>query len=372
MRRPASAARTLLAILVAATAIANAVSPVRAAEATPDQSEVVLVLDFSASILRDETNRTRFAAALERIADRVDEQSADLAAGDTTVTLVQFAATARDTPGCVELELLNSPETVATFSDCLRSVADAYRTGLDEDLTADIGIDTNYVAAMRRAARHLPADAERPTLIIFTDGKHDVSGVPVSQVAPVREELFGDRSPFALLPVGMGLDSADREELTAGLEDLRITRDMPPCVSGTVFDWSQVVFESAEEAGNAVAVALQAATCTFTVPPSEPPPTESPAPTPPPAPGDVRNIVLTPGDGIIDVAWTPRPKAPRTSRTTERAARPRAARRSSRPRGSRSSHVPASTGSPKAPPTPARSPSSPPRATGNGSPRPRP
>ena len=67
-----------------------------AAEATPDSSDVVLVLDFSASILNDERNRTRFASALERMADRVDATSADLVAGDTTVSLVQFAREAKD------------------------------------------------------------------------------------------------------------------------------------------------------------------------------------------------------------------------------------------------------------------------------------
>ena len=91
----------------------------------PDKSDVVLVLDFSASILEDSATRNRFGAALERIAARVDEISADLAAGDTTVSLVQFATAAADYPGCADLKLLNSAETVGRFADCLRSVAAA-------------------------------------------------------------------------------------------------------------------------------------------------------------------------------------------------------------------------------------------------------
>ena len=67
-----------------------------AAETTPDSSDVALVLDFSASILNDARNRARFAGALERMADRVDELSGDLVTGDTTVSLVQFASEARD------------------------------------------------------------------------------------------------------------------------------------------------------------------------------------------------------------------------------------------------------------------------------------
>ena len=308
MRRIGSTGRLVLATIMASLLVPpGGGAPVAAAEAAPDRSEVVLVLDFSASILEDATNRRRFAAALDRIADRVDERSADLVAGDTTVSIVQFAARARNTPGCTELELLDDPAAVATFADCLRDVADAYSGGLDPELRTAIGIDTNYVAAMERAATHLPADAVRPTLILFTDGRHDVAGVPVSEVQPAHERLFGDRSPFALLPVGMGLDPADRDTLTAGLEDLRIIRDMPPCVSGTTFDWPEVTFESADDAGNAVAVALQSATCTFTVPPTaEPDPSPTPTPIPTPTPGEavVRDIQLTPGDGRIDVTWT--------------------------------------------------------------------
>ena len=35
-------------------------------------------------------------------------------------------------------------------------LAAAYRKGLDPALTKKIGIDTNYVAAMEQAAKHLP------------------------------------------------------------------------------------------------------------------------------------------------------------------------------------------------------------------------
>ena len=247
---------------------------------------MALVLDFSASILKDAATRNRFGAALERIAARVDETSTDLVAGDTTFSIVQFASKARDYPGCTDLRVLDSPETVAKLSACLRSVAAAYRRGLDPALGKAIGIDTNYVAAMEQAAKHLPADAERPVMILFTDGKHDVKGVPLSQVQVAKDRLFGKRTPFALLPVGMGLAAKDRPALEAGLNRLRVIRDMPACVSGATFDWPQVVFESPDEAGNAVGVALQDATCTFTVAPQ---PTATPGP-PPAVPGAVRAI----------------------------------------------------------------------------------
>ena len=272
-------------------------APTARAQTTPDRSDVVLVLDFSASILQAPANRNRFGAALERIAARVEETSSDLTAGDVTITFVQFAAKAIDYPGCTDLKLLGSQQAVARFATCLRSVAGAYRKGLDPALTRRIGIDTNYVAAMERAAKHLPATAVRPAMILFTDGKHDARGVPASQVRVVRDRLFGNRSPFALLPVGMGLDPKQRDALKSGLVSLRIVRDMPPCVSGATFDWPQVVFESPDEAGNAVAVALQDSTCTFTV--------ETPVPTPAPTPGVVQGIDLTAREGAIDLTWAP-------------------------------------------------------------------
>ena len=231
--------------------------------------------------------------------------------------------------------MLNDPEAVATFADCLRSMGAAYREGLDPNLEDAIGIDTNYVEAMEQGASHLPADSVRPSMILFTDGRHDVAGVPNREVAEAHERLFGDRSPFALLPVGMGLAAGDRNELTAGLEDLRVVRDMPPCVSGTTFEWPEVVFDSAGAAGNAVAEALQAATCTFTVAPTEPPVT----PAPPAAPGVVGNIQLTPGDGFIDVAWSPPAQERRPSPTTAPAA-PATTGRSSPPKACRRNRGP--------------------------------
>ena len=227
-----------------------------AAETTPDSSDVALVLDFSASILNDARNRARFAGALERMADRVDELSGDLVTGDTTVSLVQFASEARTS----RLHRPPVAERPGGGRDVRRLPAVHGRglsRGLDPNLEDAIGIDTNYVEAMEQGASHLPADSVRPSMILFTDGRHDVAGVPNREVAEAHERLFGDRSPFALLPVGMGLAAGDRNELTAGLEDLRVVRDMPPCVSGTTFEWPEVVFDSAGAAGNAVAEAFR-------------------------------------------------------------------------------------------------------------------
>jgi Fibronectin type III domain len=307
MRRVSSGASAVAALAFVAMVVVGGLVPNVRAQTTPDRSNVVIVLDFSASILKDVVNRNRFGAALERIATRVDEKVADLTAGDATISIVQFAARAVDYPGCTELKLLNSTETVTRFANCLRSVAGAYRKGLAPALTKSIGIDTNYVAAMEQAAKHLPPDAVRPALILLTDGKHDVKGVPADQVLPARDRLFGSRSPFALLPVGMGLDPdpAARAVLESGLESLKVIREMPACVDvggGTAFEWPLVVFETAEAAGNAVAVALQGATCTFTV-------AATPTPTLAPTPAAVKAVQLTPGDGKVEIEWAPLPAA---------------------------------------------------------------
>ena len=296
--------RKAVLTIAAAALLFSAVPTIVRAQTAPDPSDVVIVLDFSASILDEPTDRNRFGAALERIAARVDETASDLTAGDTTVSIVQFAAKARDYPRCAELKLLGSPQAVAQFAGCLRSVASAYRKGLNPALSRQIGIDTNYVAAMDRAAVHLPADAVRPALILFTDGSHDVRGVPTSQVRVVRERLFASRSPFALLPVGMGLDRSKRASLENSLAAMRIVKDMPPCVSGSTFEWPRVVFDSPGAAGNAVAVALQNATCTFTV---EPPPA-----VPQPVVGPVRGIKVVAQDGAIALSWA----APVTTSTS--------------------------------------------------------
>ena len=271
-----------------------------AAAPNDDASDIVLVLDFSGSILEDKAVRTDFADALDGIAARVQATAGTLAAGDATVSFVRFATKAADLPDCIGLQLRQNEAAVAQLAECLHRVAATYRKGVDPALTRAIGDDTNYVAAMERAAGHLPADSVRPAIIFFTDGRHEAAGVPVSDVILARDALFGARSPFALLPVGMGLDPDDRPRLEAGLADLRITREFERCDGGPL-EWPNVVFESAEAAGQAVAVALQDVSCTFTV---EPTPTPELTPTPePPAP--VRSIRLQPGDAAIEVDWAP-------------------------------------------------------------------
>jgi hypothetical protein len=275
----------------------------------PDKSDVVMEFDFSSSITSDKTNRARFAAAIDQIANRVTETAADLVQGDTTVSLVQFATRAANVPGCVDLSLLQSPITVSQFAKCLHTVANQYKSGGNPALKTAIGVNTDYVAALKKAGEHLPADAVRPTVIFFTDGKHDVAGAdrPFAAVITEKNALVDGRASIAILPVGMGLASKDRPALQKNLEQLQVIRGIPDCLaSGATVEWPTVVFNSPAQAGTAVGQALADATCTFT---------PAPTPTPPPAPKPpvVANVRLTPGDGTIDLIWTPAPpnaKAP--------------------------------------------------------------
>ena len=288
----------LAAVLGTALPIESIAGTALAVDASDDASDIVLVLDFSGSILEDRAIRTDFADALDGIAARVAETSDTLIAGDATVSIVRFATRAADLADCVGLELRENAAAVADLANCLRRVADAYRSGVDPALTRAIGDDTNYVAAMEQAARHVPADSARPAIIFFTDGRHEAAGVPVSAVIPARDRLFAARSPFALLPVGMGVDPDDRPVLEAGLVSLRMISAFERCEGGPL-EWPNVVFDSAEAAGQAVALALQDVSCTFTV---EATPSPSATPTPePPAP--VRNIRLTSGDSTIEAVW---------------------------------------------------------------------
>ena len=68
MRRFDRATRAIVTIVVGALLAGGSLAPVARA-VTPDPSDVVLVFDFSASILKDVANRTKFATALDAIAD---------------------------------------------------------------------------------------------------------------------------------------------------------------------------------------------------------------------------------------------------------------------------------------------------------------
>jgi hypothetical protein len=275
------------------------------AQTAQDPSEVVLVFDVSDSILdSDEGTNVEFATALDDIADRVETIAGDLSVGNATVSFVAFGRTARPYPtGCQRLELHDDPAAVTRFESCLRKIATQYRAGTDASVKQRINTaGTDHVAALAEAAELLPDGSSRSAVIFFTDGQHDPPGSSrddenvVARVTPA----FAGQTPLAILPVGLGAGAgAFESELSAIYQ--AFLRDMAPCEGRGAFLWPEVVFSSGDEAGAAVALALQEVTCSFTVAPT---PTPIPTATPPPADAPIGVRVLA-GNESLTIQWLP-------------------------------------------------------------------
>ena len=268
-------------------------------------SEVVLVFDVSDSILdSDDGTNVEFAAALEGIADRVGAIATDLQAGNATVSFVAFGRTARPYPArCQRLSLNADPAAVTRFEECLRQITAQYAAGSDAPVKQRINTaGTDHVAALVEAEDLLSDLSSRSAVIFFTDGQHDPPGTSrdgENVIAEVRPAFEG-RTPLAILPVGLGAGAGAFESDLREIYDAFL-RDMAPCEGRPAFAWPQVVFPSGNEAGAAVALALQEVTCSFTVAPTAPP-----SPTAPPPPPDApSNVVLLAGDESLTITWTP-------------------------------------------------------------------
>ena len=274
-----------------------------AAATAQDPSDVVLVFDVSDSILEsDDGTNVEFAEALEGIADRVDTIASDLIVGNATVSFVAFARTAVAYPAnCQALELNQDPAAVQRFEACLREIAAEYRAGANAPVKQQINTaGTDHVAALRQAANLLPDEPTRSAVVFFTDGQHDPPGTVRDNedvIARVATAYRG-RTPLAILPVGLGTGAGAFE---AGLRRIYDTylRSMEPCEGRASFAWPAIVFPSGEEAGAAVALAMQEVTCSFTVAPT---PTPSPTPTPPP-PDVPLGVQVLAGNESLTVQW---------------------------------------------------------------------
>lgn len=274
-----------------------------AAATAQDPSDVVLVFDVSDSILEsDDGTNVEFAEALEGIADRVAAIASDLTVGHATVSFVAFARSAVAYPArCQGLELNQDPAAVQRFEACLREIAAEYRAGANAAVKQRINTaGTDHVAALRQAANLLPDEPTRSAVVFFTDGQHDPPGTVRDNedvIARVATAYSG-RSPLAILPVGLGTGAGAFE---AGLRRIYDTylRNMEPCEGRASFAWPQVVFPAGDEAGAAVALAMQEVTCSFTVAPT---PTPEPTPTPPPPDAPLGVQVLA-GNESLTIQW---------------------------------------------------------------------
>lgn len=275
------------------------------AQTAQDPSDVVLVFDVSNSILEsDDGTNTEFAVALEGIADRVGDIADDLTVGNATVSFVAFGRRAIPYPaGCQRLELHEDPVAVSRFEACLRATAAEYRAGRRAPVQERLNTaGTDYVAALVEAADLLPDGSSRSAVVFFTDGQHDPPGTArdgenvVAKVTP----SFAGRTPLAILPVGLGEGAGAFESDLRAIYD-GFFRDMAPCEGRVSFSWPEVVFPSGDEAGAAVALALQEVTCSFTVAP-----TPTPVPTPTPAPPDAPlGVQVLAGNEALTIQWLP-------------------------------------------------------------------
>ncbi len=287
-RKPA----TFLALLLsAAIGMLAGGAGLVAAQTAADPSAVVLVFDVSNAILQsnDGTN-IEFAAALDKIADRVGTIAADLTAGNATISFVAFGRKAIPYPsGCQRLQLHDDPAAVTRFEGCLRTIAADYQAGSRAPVRQRINTaGRDHFAALDEASETLPAGSVRSAVVFFAVGQNDPPGTArdhedvVAKVTPA----FAGRTPLAILPVGLGAGAGAFESELQAIYDAFI-RDMAPCNGRASFSWPQVVFPSAEEAGAAVALGLQEVTCSFTVTPTPIPtlpPTATPALTATPTP----------------------------------------------------------------------------------------
>ncbi len=289
-----------MAIVTMAIGVTTAV----AAEPAADPSDVVVALDFSHSILGDKPNRTRFADALDEIADRVEVTRDDLVNGNAVISLVPFASRAQGYPGCEGLALHQNPAAVGQAGRLPPPRGAGSIGGVQSaPIVGDVGTDTNYVAALRKAASILPADSKRPAVVFFTDGKHDVAGGP-GQGRAARGAATVRRPDPVRVPArrhGPRSQAARRAAIrTRGIGRPDPRHGAVPRRRG--LPWDNVVFGSPVEAGHAVADALAQVTCSFTVAPS-PTPKPTPTPTPEVAPGLVGDVHAAAGDGFIELTW---------------------------------------------------------------------
>jgi hypothetical protein len=299
-----SRARAPIAIAISAALAALVVgSGMVTAQTADDPSEVVLVFDVSDSILdSDDGTNVEFAAALEGIADRVGDIADDLVVGNSTVSFVAFGRTAKPYPaGCQRLQLHADPDVVARFEDCLRRISAEYAAGSRAPVKERINTaGTDHVAALREAADLLRDVSSRSAVVFFTDGEHDPPGTSrdgenvVAEVTPA----YAGRRPLAILPVGLGR-RAGKFEADLGAIYQGFLRDMAPCEGRPTFAWPEVVFASGNDAGAAVALALQEVTCSFTVAPT---PSLEPSPATAPPLATAAPVVTT----IPDVPGQPR------------------------------------------------------------------
>jgi len=260
LRRVASA---LLALGLSLGAFSASPAPVRAeSENAGELGAVVFAFDFSRSIYCTYAGATPenctkigpdLAAAVQGLANDVAKNSQAYSERKVTFQVVEFGKKAfvvESSSGTCKGNTGN-PGGTALLVTCLEQVATDY--SLSDSPRAEL-YDTFYFPPLQ-IVREI--EGSRCGIILFTDGKPK---------DPAKASTLADKLGCAVLPVSTGdPDEIDQDYLEDIAKPELIASE--GCAQSGPFMWPDVYFETAQEAVDAIGLALDRVACPPRVPP---------------------------------------------------------------------------------------------------------
>ena len=260
LRRAASA---LLALGLALGAFTASPAPVRAeSENAGELGAVIFAFDFSRSIYCTYAGATPenctkigpdLAAAVQGLANDVAKNSQAYSERKVTFQVVEFGKKAfvvESSSGTCKGNTGN-PGGTALLVTCLEQVATDY--SLSDSPRAEL-YDTFYFPPLQ-IVREI--EGSRCGIILFTDGKPK---------DPAKASTLAEKLGCAVLPVSTGdLEEIDQDYLEDIAKPELIASE--GCAQSGPFMWPDVYFETAQEAVDAIGLALDRVACPPRVPP---------------------------------------------------------------------------------------------------------
>ena len=260
LRRVASA---LLALGLALGAFSTSPAPVRAeSENAGELGAVIFAFDFSRSIYCTYAGATPenctkigpdLAAAVQGLANDVAKNSQAYSERKVTFQVVEFGKKAfvvESSSGTCKGNTGN-PGGTALLVTCLEQVATDY--SLSDSPRAEL-YDTFYFPPLQ-IVREI--EGSRCGIILFTDGKPK---------DPAKASTLAEKLGCAVLPVSTGdPDEIDQDYLEDIAKPELIASE--GCAQSGPFMWPDVYFETAQEAVDAIGLALDRVACPPRVPP---------------------------------------------------------------------------------------------------------
>ena len=221
IRRSSAALVALVLMLVGAVGLAGV--PSARAQQAPDKSDVVILLDFSASILQDKANRQRFGdgAGPDRRPGRRDLAGPRGGRRDAVARPVRGPRHATIPAAPTSRPWARRGTWRSSRTACAAWPGPTARASTRTSASGSASTRTTWPRWSRRL-RHLPEDSVRPAAILLTDGKHDVAGVP-GQPGPSRARP-PVRRPLAVRAAAGGHGPrrrSERGQLKRGLDALQ-------------------------------------------------------------------------------------------------------------------------------------------------------